>query len=69
VVRVRCSGESEPMQHARAVNCQWASLESVIRASLGAPLLETHLAEMRKWVTDHARRVGSSQSKQAVGIT
>jgi hypothetical protein len=63
------AGESEPMQHARAVNCQWASLESVIRASLGAPLLETHLEEMRKRVTDHARRAGTTQSKQAVGIT
>jgi hypothetical protein len=63
-------GKPEPAQHPDAINCMWASLESVIRLSLGPESLQKQVDYLREiTVTQYIAEYGKPEEKLAAGLT
>jgi hypothetical protein len=60
-------GELEPAQHPDAVNCAWASLESVIRTFHGVEAMRGQLLAMRQLVVMHYLVPHGDDPERAIG--
>ncbi|MFC4950266.1 hypothetical protein [Pseudonocardia sp. GCM10023141] len=68
-VDVELFGEVEPAQHADAINCAWASLESVVRTAVGVQVLASELDFIRKIVVNrYVAPLGTAEERAAAGV-